>query len=159
MEYLEFTLRGRNFAVPTRDLVEVTRPCTITPVEGCPPQFAGLINLRGTLLAVLDLPVIWDQLPITLSEKSRFLILKPPSDLPPDVPRERVALAVDAISDIRRLTELREAPNLPEKLQRHVAAISEETGTLLHALDLRTIGRGDLDPNETCEDDPTHAAA
>jgi purine-binding chemotaxis protein CheW len=45
---------GRRIAVPTASVREVTTLATLTPVPGAPPAVAGLTQVRGQILPVLD---------------------------------------------------------------------------------------------------------
>jgi chemotaxis signal transduction protein len=50
-----FHLRLERYAIELNQVAEAVRLERCTPVPGSPPLFAGVINLRGELLAVLDL--------------------------------------------------------------------------------------------------------
>jgi purine-binding chemotaxis protein CheW len=52
---LIFQLAGERYAIEVRDVAETLPFARCTPVPGSPPQFLGMINLRGELRAVLDL--------------------------------------------------------------------------------------------------------
>ncbi len=49
-----FTLSGRSFAVSLSAVSEILRYCRFTPIPGVPGHVRGLLNLRGSLLAVVD---------------------------------------------------------------------------------------------------------
>ncbi len=55
VEVLKFGLDDEQFAIETRHVREVIPPGDITPLPGGPPFLAGLTNLRGEVLAVMDL--------------------------------------------------------------------------------------------------------
>ena len=57
-----FELCGQEFALPIKAVKETIAPRPLTPVPLCPPSVAGLINLRGDVVAVLD-PAILLALP------------------------------------------------------------------------------------------------
>jgi purine-binding chemotaxis protein CheW len=52
---LVFRLAQERYAIELKDVAEVIPFTRCTPVPGAPPQFAGVISLRGELRAVLDL--------------------------------------------------------------------------------------------------------
>jgi len=52
---LIFQLAGERYAIEVRDVAETLPFARCTPVPGSPPQFLGMINLRGELRAVLNL--------------------------------------------------------------------------------------------------------
>jgi purine-binding chemotaxis protein CheW len=56
-QYLSFTLGGGDYAVGILQVKEILQYEAITPVPGTPPSIRGVINLRGSVVAVVDLAV------------------------------------------------------------------------------------------------------
>jgi hypothetical protein len=52
---LVFRLNKERYAIELKEVAEVLPLAGCTPVPGSPPEFLGVINLRGELRAVLDL--------------------------------------------------------------------------------------------------------
>src|SRR5688572_231981 len=90
--YLGFYLGKEVYALPLRKLREVARLVRIRTVPGTPPSVAGLVNLRGKIICVLDVKTILG-LPYPASSEPRFLIVL-------DGTAEPLGLVVDSISDI-----------------------------------------------------------
>jgi purine-binding chemotaxis protein CheW len=55
IEVVTFALASEQYALPTRFVREVVRLADPTPLPGAPPFLAGVLNLRGDLLALVDL--------------------------------------------------------------------------------------------------------
>jgi purine-binding chemotaxis protein CheW len=55
IEVVTFALAGEEYAVPTRCVREVVRTADYTPLPGAPPFLLGVLNLRGDILALVDL--------------------------------------------------------------------------------------------------------
>lgn len=55
MPVLVFRLSGERYAIELAELAEVAALSNYTPVPGSPPEFPGVVNLRGEVRAVLDL--------------------------------------------------------------------------------------------------------
>jgi purine-binding chemotaxis protein CheW len=53
--HLLFRLAGEHYAAPVTAVEEVLEWQTVTPVPRCPAYLLGVINVRGTLIPVLDL--------------------------------------------------------------------------------------------------------
>jgi len=53
--YLTFSLGNESYGIPVLNVREIIRLCAITPVPKMPTHIKGVINLRGTVIAVLDL--------------------------------------------------------------------------------------------------------
>jgi purine-binding chemotaxis protein CheW len=54
-QYLSFTLGGGDYAVGILQVKEILQYEAITPVPGTPPSIRGVINLRGSVVPVVDL--------------------------------------------------------------------------------------------------------
>jgi purine-binding chemotaxis protein CheW len=118
---LIFRLNRERYAIELKDVAEVLPLAGCTPVPGSPPEFLGVINLRGELRAVLDL--------------SRLLALSGNEDGPSGfvlmlrrLGRE-IGLKVDRVED---LLEIR-----PEELTvpaegKYVKALTSDTLILLN---------------------------
>ena len=50
-----FTLNGDESAIPTEHVHEVLRMVAVTPLPGAPSWLAGVVNLRGRVVPVIDL--------------------------------------------------------------------------------------------------------
>jgi purine-binding chemotaxis protein CheW len=48
---------GREHAVPVEDVIEVVRMVAVTPLPEAPPWIAGVINMRGHVIPVIDLRI------------------------------------------------------------------------------------------------------
>ncbi len=57
---LEFSLAKERYAVDLTHVREVSRLTHLTPVPGTPPFVAGLINLRGQFICVIDIKNFFD---------------------------------------------------------------------------------------------------
>ena len=55
IELLRFSLDGESYAIESRFVREVLRAPDISSVPGAPPLLVGVTNLRGEILAVMDL--------------------------------------------------------------------------------------------------------
>lgn len=54
-QYLSFVLRGGDYAVPIMKVREILQHDVLTPVPGTPPSIRGVLNLRGSVVPVVDL--------------------------------------------------------------------------------------------------------
>ena len=125
-----FTLSGRSFAVNLSSVSEILRYCRFTPIPGVENHVKGLLNLRGSLLAVVCPRVLLD-----VVEKepavSPALILYGASVVHGDGTTSQkdenlVALLVDEIGDIVAPDDfsLHSLPaNVPEKHRHFLAGV------------------------------------
>ena len=125
-----FTLSGRSFAVNLSSVSEILRYCRFTPIPGVENHVKGLLNLRGSLLAVVCPRVLLD-----IEEKepdvSPALVLYGASVVQSDGTRSKkdenlVALLVDEIGDIVAPDDcsLHSLPaNVPEKHRAYLSGV------------------------------------
>jgi hypothetical protein len=52
---VSFQVDGRSYALPLEQVLEVVRMVAITPVPDAPAWLAGVVNLRGRLIPMIDL--------------------------------------------------------------------------------------------------------
>ena len=53
-QYLTFSIAGQAYALPIDDIIQIVGIQPITPMPGTSPHVRGIINLRGSVVAVLD---------------------------------------------------------------------------------------------------------
>jgi purine-binding chemotaxis protein CheW len=54
LEVVTFRVAGERYAIGSRHVREVVRRIELTPLPGAPDSLAGVVNLRGEILAVFD---------------------------------------------------------------------------------------------------------
>ena len=97
MQVVVFTLGNETYALPVGQVREVLRPQPITPLPTAPPFVPGMIQLRGRMIAVVDLRRRFE-LPSVSAEgeqKSRIVIVR--------LPRSFVGLIVDGVQEVLTL--------------------------------------------------------
>jgi len=124
---LGFLLAGEPYAVPVeavREVVETTLP---RPVPGTPPWLAGLISLRGRLVAVCDVGL---RLGLDARDGPVLVVAARGERL--------VGVRVDAVQGILEVPAERLAP-VPVGDEPLLAGIAEVDGALLLALDVEAL--------------------
>jgi purine-binding chemotaxis protein CheW len=95
LEVVTFALGGEQYALETRYVREVVRLTDCTPLPGAPPFLLGVLNLRGDILAVLDLRSFFGVAGQAPTERSRVLVL--------GGERVEFGLLADAAHEVRAL--------------------------------------------------------
>jgi len=113
--YLTCALAGKRYLLPTRLVREVEEIGAITPVPATPSWLRGVMNLRGTIVPVIDLAHFLDLAPAPSSGGEALICTTGDSarDNDDDL---LVALAVDGVSNIRSFGAAEIIP-LPESQQ------------------------------------------
>jgi purine-binding chemotaxis protein CheW len=75
-QYLAFTLGGETFAMDIRSIREVIQFGGITEVPLMPPFIRGVINLRGSVVPVIDLFVRFGRQPSAVAHRTCIVILE-----------------------------------------------------------------------------------
>ncbi len=70
-----FFLGGQEYGAPITEVKETLLVKPITPVFLTPPWLSGIINLRGDVLAVIDLAQFLGQPPTTLTGDCRIVVV------------------------------------------------------------------------------------
>ncbi len=107
-----FRLRDEEFGVDISSVLEISRVLDITHIPQAPGFIEGVINLRGQVMAVVDL--------------ARQFGLKPQAELPKtariivvNVSDETIGLIVDEVPEVLRIAEVDIEPT-PEIIQTEI---------------------------------------
>jgi purine-binding chemotaxis protein CheW len=92
---LIFRLAGERYATELREIAETLPFARCTPVPGSPPQFLGVISLRGELRAVLDMRRLLGLPEAGNSEPGFVLVLRRQG--------KDIGLRVDSIEELRTI--------------------------------------------------------
>jgi len=129
-----FAICDTYFAVSAQYVQEIIRMCPITPVHHALSHVAGIINLRGRIVTVLD-PALRIGLGIQqLGDSSRILIL--------DWKGEQLGLQVSRVRDVipvdlERLVA--PPPNLRSVLGNYVAQVFQFQDNIVSTLNLEAL--------------------
>ena len=99
--FLTFTLGQESYGLPVLHVREIIRICPITPVPNMPPHVRGVINLRGTVIAVLDLRAKFSMAPVPAGERACIIVLQ--LGLTSTRPT-CIGIIVDAVEEVVRLS-------------------------------------------------------
>ncbi|MGM0499782.1 MAG: chemotaxis protein CheW [Bacillota bacterium] len=137
-KYIIFTLAGKQFGVNIKQTREILSSKELTLVPESPDYIAGLIDLRGMVVPVIDLEL---RLNITKevnsqSENKGVIIIVELNDL-------TAGMMVEEVKEIKELhqEEIAELPKLAQKIDRkYIAGVGRTEGSeLLMLLDLKQV--------------------
>lgn len=105
-QYLTFTLNSQLYGVPIGTVREINRLSDITPVPRTPAFVAGVMNLRGKVIPVLNLRLKlgFEQVPHT--KETCIIVI--------ETPVGQVGMTVDSVSGVIELvsSQIEPTPNL-----------------------------------------------
>ena len=127
---LIFTIDHQRFAIPAAQAREVVRAVAVTPLPEAPAVVAGVINVRGTVVPVIDFRKRFD-LPDTPLEISDFFVLAWTN-------RRDVALRVSSVEGLRDVAadDIEDATRVARGVERIVGIARLPEGlVLIHDLE------------------------
>jgi purine-binding chemotaxis protein CheW len=144
--YAAFLVAGRRFAVPAADVAEVLRDGRVNKVPRAPESLAGLLNLRGRIVPVIDLERRLGLTTTDAGERDTVTPARPPATvhLVLQATHEWCSLLVDEILDV---VEIPIAAFQPVVAQQATDATDATTAVyagedgLMYLLDVRQVLR------------------
>jgi purine-binding chemotaxis protein CheW len=96
MQFLTFMLGGEMFAMGILAIKEIIEYSTLTEVPMMPPSVRGVINLRGSVVPVVDLSVRFGRTPGAVTKRTCIVIVETSLN---DT-RQDVGVVVDAVNEV-----------------------------------------------------------
>ena len=93
-KFVVFFLGNRCYGVAAQSVAEVSRPLAVAFLPRSPQWLAGVANLRGEIIPVLDSGKIFGEAAAKYSSATKFIVLRA------KIFRSPVALPVDRLSEI-----------------------------------------------------------
>ena len=150
-----FRIGRETFGVPISLVHEIVRVPEITPVPEAPEYVEGVINLRGKIIAVVDLRRRFGETEIKAHKKNRILVV--------EVTGKLVGLMVDAASEVLKIppSEVDLPPNVFEEGElNYVTGVGKLQGRLIILIDLtKILQKGELRRLEEFQEQNSAAAS
>jgi purine-binding chemotaxis protein CheW len=141
------------FGFDIRIIKEVYPYTDFTAVPLAPDKIRGLINIRGQIVLVIEIAVLFDRPPRMITPSSQLVIIKTRqeleqmSDMGDRLPEgawsdKPVAFVVDGIGDVLAIdgTEIdRVPPHIPEKIAAYLEGVVHVEDELLILLDAQQL--------------------
>jgi purine-binding chemotaxis protein CheW len=137
--YLTFSLGQESYGIPVLNVREIIRLCAITPVPRMPTHIKGVINLRGTVIAVLDLRAKFQLSVGDYSDRACIIVVQLNG---PDGSKNLMGAIVDAVEEVVQLSdETIEPPpdfgGAPDT--QYIMGVTTSTGSVKTLLDIEKI--------------------
>lgn len=139
-QFLTFLLDGQEYGVELLNIQEIRGFSPITPIPNVPSHVRGVMNLRGTVLPVIDLRMKFHIPEVEYTKFTVIVIIT--------VAEKMVGLLVDAVSDVLMVepSALRPAPDFGSSVDtRFISGVFQTHDHLAVALNLeQLLTEGDL---------------
>lgn len=132
-QYLTFIMAEEEYGVDILCVQEIRGWESATPLPNAPPHIKGVINLRGTIVPIVDLRQCFGMAAIEYTAVTVVIVLKVETDKGSRI----MGIVVDAVSDVYTLadTEMKSAPDLGDAVNtdyiRGLVSVDEKMVILL----------------------------
>jgi purine-binding chemotaxis protein CheW len=137
--YLTFRLGTESYGLQLASVREIIRLCPITPVPRMPAHIKGVINLRGTVMAVLDLRAKFRLDHAEMGERTCIIIVQVNI---PGSNSTMMGAMVDAVEEVVQLTqaELEATPDFGSGMNtQYILGVATIRGGVKTLLDIQKI--------------------
>jgi purine-binding chemotaxis protein CheW len=134
-QYLTFTLGNELFAVGTLSVREIIEYGQLTSVPMMPPSVRGVINLRGSVVPVIDLRLRFGESATPINRRTCIVILEVAAN---DV-TQVIGIVVDAVNAVLEIGahEIEPAPRFGARLRSEfILGMGKVEGRLVILLDI-----------------------
>lgn len=95
-QFLTFMLSGEMFAIPILNIKEIIEYGSLTSVPMMPSFIRGVINLRGSVVPVVDIALRFGRQPTDVTRRTCIVII----EIEADGERQDVGVVVDSVSEV-----------------------------------------------------------
>ncbi|MDH5358408.1 MAG: chemotaxis protein CheW [Gammaproteobacteria bacterium] len=142
LQWVTYYLEDEVYGINVMQVQEVLRITEITPVPGAPHNVLGIINLRGSVVTVIDMRRSFGLSPKEPDEMSRIIIV--------EVNGNAIGLLVDSVAEVVYLnqSEIETSPTVKnEDTSRFILGVANRENSLLILIDVDKF----VDEDETDE--------
>jgi purine-binding chemotaxis protein CheW len=133
-EFLTFTLGKEEYGIDILKVQEIRGYDAVTTIANTPPFIKGVINLRGTIVPIVDLRIKFNMSAIEYDQFTVVIILSLGSRI--------VGIVVDSVSDVLTLNaeNIHPAPNLSSALDtRYILGLGTVAEHMLILVDIEKL--------------------
>jgi len=137
-QYLTFLLGEKVYGLEIINIKEIIEYGDVTEVPMTPDFISGVINLRGTVVPVIDLSQRFSGVPTKLAKRTSIIIL----ELKNEDMKIEIGVTVDMVNEVLdiKTTDIEPAPSLGSLIQTNfIKGMAKVEGTLLILLDVKNV--------------------
>ncbi|MEA3533904.1 chemotaxis protein CheW [Rhizobium sp. CC-YZS058] len=133
LEIIAFMLHGQLFCVRTVAIREIRGWAPVTPLPHTSPEVMGVMNLRGTVIPIVDLAMKLGMPPAQTSERSAIVVTS--------VHGNTIGMMVDRVSDILTIasSDLQPIPAAAETAMGYAEGVFARDKDMICFLNLESI--------------------
>lgn len=134
LQWVTYKVDNETYGINVMQVQEVLRYTEIAPVPGAPDYVLGIINLRGSVVTVLDTRLRFGLVQVESTDNTRIIII--------ETEHHRVGLLVDSVAEVvdLRQSEIETAPNVGnEDSAKFIQGVANRGGELLILVDINKL--------------------
>jgi purine-binding chemotaxis protein CheW len=142
-KYLVFALGQEEYGLPVLKVREIIKVMEITQVPQMPGHVRGVINLRGKVIAVIDLRLKFGFPAQDYTERTCIIVV----DVALSGAKVMMGIVVDSVSEVLNIAgaDINEAPDFGDRVATdYVLALAKVKGTVKILLDLDRVLGADI---------------
>lgn len=135
-KYLTFQLGGESYGIAVLKIREIIRLQSTTPVPQMPSYVKGVVNLRGKIIAIIDLRVKFGLPDIKDTDQTCIVVVQVTL---PGRTSVHMGLVVDGVEEVVNIaaTDIEEAPDFGAKLHtEYILGMAKIKGVVKTLLDI-----------------------
>ena len=145
-QYLTFIMASEEYGVDILSVQEIRGWESVTPIPNAPPHVKGVINLRGTIVPIVDLRQRFGLEKVEYGPLTVVIVLKVASKKGARV----MGIVVDAVSDVYSLSseEMKSAPDLGDHVNtQYIKGLVNVNNKMVILLDIGELLGSDTIPD------------
>lgn len=137
-QFLTFIMAGEEYGVDILSVQEIRGWESTTPIPNSPPHIKGVINLRGTIVPIIDLRLRFGLDDVDYGPMTVVIVMKVESARGKRI----MGIVVDAVSDVYSLSvqDMRGAPDLGDHVNTsYIKGLVSVDGKMVILLDINEL--------------------
>lgn len=134
LQWVTFRLCDETYGINVMQVKEVLRYTEIAPVPGAPPFVLGIINLRGSVVTVIDTNNRFGLASSEITDDTRIVIIESEEQV--------IGILVESVAEVvyLRQSEIESTPNAgTDESAKFIQGVSNRNGVLLILVDLNKL--------------------
>lgn len=134
VQWVTFHLENEKYGIKVMQVQEVLRMTEIAPVPGAPHYVIGIINLRGSVVTVIDTRRRFGLPDVETDDETRIVIVEANNNV--------VGILVDSVAEVvdLKVSEIETAPNVGnDESSKYIQGVSSRDDELLILVDVNKL--------------------
>lgn len=134
IQWVTFYLESEKYGIKVMQVQEVLRMTEIAPVPGAPHYVIGIINLRGSVVTVIDTRRRFGLNDVANDDETRIVIVEANNNV--------VGILVDSVAEVvdLKISDIETAPNVGnDESSKYIQGVSSRENELLILVDVNKL--------------------